>query len=167
MTSYPSQVNQALIDAHRDIAKLMPFIHLPIQSGSNKILKAMNRKYTAEQYLDVVDKLRKSRPDIAISSDFIVGFAGETDKDFEETLKICKKVNYATAFSFKYSMRYHAEILQHIIYGKYFCGVTKMDHLILIDSVHGLPEDFSPLIIYAWEIFFAEMAFCKCSLICS
>ena len=105
MTSYPSQVNQALIDAHRDIAKLMPFIHLPIQSGSNKILKAMNRKYTAEQYLDVVDKLRKSRPDIAISSDFIVGFAGETDKDFEETLELCKKVNYATAFSFKYSIR--------------------------------------------------------------
>ena len=105
MTSYPSQVNQALIDAHRDIAKLMPFIHLPIQSGSNKILKAMNRKYTAEQYLDVVDKLKKSRPDIAISSDFIVGFAGETDKDFEETLEICKKVNYATAFSFKYSIR--------------------------------------------------------------
>ena len=105
MTSYPSQVNQALIDAHRDIAKLMPFIHLPIQSGSNKILKAMNRKYTAEQYLDVVDKLRKSRPDIAISSDFIVGFAGETDEDFEETLEICKKVNYATTFSFKYSIR--------------------------------------------------------------
>lgn len=105
MTSYPSQVNQALIDAHRDIAKLMPFIHLPIQSGSNKILKAMNRKYTVEQYLNVVDKLRKSRPDIAISSDFIVGFAGETDKDFEETLEICKKVNYATAFSFKYSIR--------------------------------------------------------------
>ena len=105
MTSYPSQVNQALIDAHRNIAKLMPFIHLPIQSGSNKILKAMNRKYTAEQYLDVVDKLRKSRPDIAISSDFIVGFAGETDEDFEETLEICKKVNYATAFSFKYSIR--------------------------------------------------------------
>lgn len=105
MTSYPSQVNQALIDAHRDITKLMPFIHLPIQSGSNKILKAMNRKYTVEQYLNVVDKLRKSRPDIAISSDFIVGFAGETDKDFEETLEICKKVNYATAFSFKYSIR--------------------------------------------------------------
>lgn len=105
MTSYPSQVNQALIDAHKDIEKLMPFIHLPIQSGSNKILKAMNRKYTVEQYLDVVDKLRKSRPDIAISSDFIVGFAGETEKDFEETLDICKKVNYATSFSFKYSIR--------------------------------------------------------------
>lgn len=105
MTSYPSQVNQALIDAHRDIQKLMPFIHLPIQSGSNKILKLMNRKYTVEEYIDVVDKLRKSRPDIAISSDFIVGFAGETDKDFEETLEICKKVNYATAFSFKYSIR--------------------------------------------------------------
>ena len=105
MTSYPSQVNQDLIDAHRDIKKLMPFIHLPIQSGSNKILKAMNRKYTVEQYLDVVDKLRKSRPDIAISSDFIVGFAGEEDRDFEETLELCKKVGFATAFSFKYSIR--------------------------------------------------------------
>lgn len=105
MTSYPSQVNQDLIDAHRDIAKLTPFIHLPIQSGSNKILKAMNRKYTVEQYLDVVEKLRKARPDIAISSDFIVGFASETDKDFEETLELCKKVNYSTTFSFKYSIR--------------------------------------------------------------
>lgn len=105
MTSYPSQVNQDLIDAHRDIAKLMPFIHLPIQSGSDKILKAMNRKYTVEQYLNVVEKLKKSRSDIAISSDFIVGFAGETDKDFEDTLEVCKKVNYATTFSFKYSIR--------------------------------------------------------------
>ncbi|MDD2839525.1 MAG: tRNA (N6-isopentenyl adenosine(37)-C2)-methylthiotransferase MiaB [Rickettsiales bacterium] len=105
MTSYPSQVNQDLIDAHRDITKLMPFIHLPIQSGSDKILKAMNRKYTVEQYLNVVKKLRKSRSDIAISSDFIVGFAGETDKDFEETLELCRQVNYATTFSFKYSIR--------------------------------------------------------------
>jgi len=105
MTSYPSQVNQHLIDAHKDIEKLMPFIHLPIQSGSDKILKAMNRKYTVEQYLDVVHKLRKSRNDIAISSDFIVGFAGETDEDFQETLNLCKKVNYATTFSFKYSVR--------------------------------------------------------------
>ncbi|HSQ98223.1 MAG TPA: tRNA (N6-isopentenyl adenosine(37)-C2)-methylthiotransferase MiaB [Rickettsiales bacterium] len=105
MTSYPSQVNQDLIDAHGNIEKLMPFIHLPIQSGSNKVLKAMNRRYTVEQYLDVVDKLRKSRPDIAISSDFIVGFAGETDKDFEETLELCKKVNYSMTFSFKYSIR--------------------------------------------------------------
>ena len=105
MTSYPSQVNQALIDAHREVKKLMPFIHLPIQSGSNKILKAMNRKYTVEQYIDVVDKLRKSRPDIAISSDFIVGFAGETDEDFQQTLDVCNKINYATTFSFKYSIR--------------------------------------------------------------
>lgn len=105
MTSYPSQVNQALIEAHKDISKLMPFIHLPIQSGSNRILKLMNRKYTVEQYLDVINKLRASRPDIAISSDFIVGFASETDKDFEETLKICEQVKYATSFSFKYSIR--------------------------------------------------------------
>lgn len=105
MTSYPSQVNSALINAHRDISKLMPFIHLPIQSGSDKVLKAMNRKYTVEQYLNVVNNLRKSRPDIAISSDFIVGFAGESDKDFQDTLDLCEKVKYATAFSFKYNIR--------------------------------------------------------------
>jgi len=105
MTSYPTQVTQDIIDAHKDIEKLMPFIHLPIQSGSNKVLKLMNRRYTREAYIEIVEKLRKSRPDIAISSDFIVGFAGESDKDFEETLDICDLIKYSAAFSFKYSPR--------------------------------------------------------------
>jgi tRNA-2-methylthio-N6-dimethylallyladenosine synthase len=83
----------------------MPFIHLPIQSGSNAILKAMNRKYTTQQYLEILEKLKKSRPDIAISSDFIVGFPGETDNDFNDTMDLCKKVNFASSFSFKYSPR--------------------------------------------------------------
>lgn len=104
-TSYPSQFRQDLIDAHRDVEKLMPYIHLPIQSGSDRILKAMNRKYTVQEYLDIIEKIRESRPDIAISSDFIVGFGDETEKDFEDTLNLVDKVNYAQAFSFKYSVR--------------------------------------------------------------
>ncbi|MDR3290151.1 MAG: tRNA (N6-isopentenyl adenosine(37)-C2)-methylthiotransferase MiaB [Rickettsiales bacterium] len=105
MTSYPTQVGQDLIEAHANVTKLMPFIHLPIQSGSNAVLKRMNRRYTAEQYLNVVENLRKARPDIAISSDFIVGFAGETDKDFDDTLELCKQVKFSSTFSFKYSIR--------------------------------------------------------------
>jgi tRNA-2-methylthio-N6-dimethylallyladenosine synthase len=105
MTSYPTQVGLDLIECHRDIEKLMPFIHLPIQSGSDNVLKLMNRKYTKEIYLDVVKKLRKARTDIAISSDFIVGFAGETDEDFCDTLKLCEEVGFSQSFSFKYSPR--------------------------------------------------------------
>ena len=104
-TSYPVDITDEMIAAHRDIAKLMPYIHLPIQSGSDTILKAMNRRYTTEQYLDVVEKLRDARPDIAISSDFIVGFPNETDEDFKKTLDIVNKVSYAASFSFKYSPR--------------------------------------------------------------
>ena len=105
MTSYPSQVNKNLIEAHKTIEKLMPFIHLPIQSGSNRILKLMNRKYTVEEYIDIVEQLRKSRNDIAISSDFIVGFPDEKDEDFNETLKLCEKIKYSSSFSFKFSPR--------------------------------------------------------------
>ena len=104
-TSYPSQFTDEMIFAHRDLKKLMPFIHLPAQSGSNRILKAMNRKYTREQYLELVNKIKKQIPDIALSSDFIVGFAGETEEDFQETLSLVKEVNYASSFSFKYSPR--------------------------------------------------------------
>jgi tRNA-2-methylthio-N6-dimethylallyladenosine synthase len=104
-TSYPSQVTQDLIDAHKNIEKLMPYIHLPIQSGSDEVLKSMNRKYTVEQYLEVVKKIREARPDIAISSDFIVGFAGETEEQFQETFELVKKVKFAQAFSFMYSPR--------------------------------------------------------------
>lgn len=104
-TSYPSEMTDNIISAHRDVKKLMPYIHLPIQSGSNRILKAMNRQYTREEYLDIIDRFRAVRPDIAISSDFIVGFPGETDADFEETMDIVRRVKYASSFSFKFSAR--------------------------------------------------------------
>jgi len=104
-TSYPRDVNDELINAHRDIEKLMPYIHLPIQSGSNRILELMNRKHTAEAYLETIDKARKARPDIAISSDFIVGFPGETDEDFQDTMRLVEKVGYTACYSFKYSAR--------------------------------------------------------------
>ena len=104
-TSYPTDMDQDLIDAHGDDSRLMPFLHLPIQSGSNKILKLMNRRYTREVYLDLIAKFRQSRPDIVFSSDFIVGFPGETDEDFEETIDIIEKVNYGQCYSFKYSPR--------------------------------------------------------------
>lgn len=104
-TSYPSKMTQNLIDAHADTPKLMPYVHLPAQAGSDKTLKAMNRKYTVQGYEDIVERFRKARPDIAISSDFIVGFPGESEADFEETLALVKRINYASSFSFKFSAR--------------------------------------------------------------
>ena len=104
-TSYPSKITQNLIEAHKDLNKLMPYIHLPIQSGSDKILKAMNRQYTASSYEEIVASFRKARPDIAVSSDFIVGFPGETEDDFQQTMEVVKRVRYASSFSFKYSPR--------------------------------------------------------------
>ena len=104
-TSYPSEMTDNIITAHRDVSKLMPYIHLPIQSGSNTILKAMNRQYTREEYLDIIRRFREVCPDIAISSDFIVGFPGETDEDFQQTMDLVSQVNYASSFSFKYSAR--------------------------------------------------------------
>ena len=104
-TSYPSKITKNLISAHADCKKLMPYIHIPIQSGSDNILKAMNRKYTVAEYEKIVAAFRKVCPDIAISSDFIVGFPGETEQDFNETLELVKRVKYASSFSFKYSPR--------------------------------------------------------------
>jgi tRNA-2-methylthio-N6-dimethylallyladenosine synthase len=94
-----------LIEAHRDVEQLAPFLHLPVQSGSDRILKAMNRQHTGEDYLRIVDRVRSARPDIALASDFIVGFPGESEKDFEETLVLVKAANFAQAYSFKYSPR--------------------------------------------------------------
>ena len=105
MTSHPGDMTQALIDAHRDVATLMPFLHLPVQAGSDRILKAMNRAHTGEDYLRILDRVRAARPDIAISGDFIVGFPGETDADFEATLDLVRQIGHAQAFSFKYSPR--------------------------------------------------------------
>ncbi len=104
-TNHPVDVNQELIDAHKDITKLMPYIHLPVQSGSNRILKLMNRKHTCEEYIEIIENIRNARNDIALSSDFITGFPGETDKDFESTIELVKKIKYAQAYSFNYSPR--------------------------------------------------------------
>jgi tRNA-2-methylthio-N6-dimethylallyladenosine synthase len=104
-TSHPRDMDQELIDAHRDVPALMPYLHLPVQSGSNRILEAMNRKHTREFYLDIIDRLRQARPDIALSSDFIVGFPGESNEDFEATLDLIRAVGFAQGYSFKYSVR--------------------------------------------------------------
>ena len=104
-TSHPNDMDDDLIAAHADTPELMPYLHLPVQSGSDRILKAMNRKHTADSYLRLIERIRATRPDIAMSGDFIVGFPGETDADFEETLALMDAVGYAHAFSFKYSLR--------------------------------------------------------------
>ncbi|MDQ2877693.1 MAG: tRNA (N6-isopentenyl adenosine(37)-C2)-methylthiotransferase MiaB [Pseudomonadota bacterium] len=104
-TSHPNDMTQGLIDAHRDVGSLMPFLHLPVQSGSSRILKAMNRSHTRDSYLRVLDRVREVRADIALSGDFIVGFPGETEVDFADTLSLVDSVGYAQAFSFKYSPR--------------------------------------------------------------
>jgi tRNA-2-methylthio-N6-dimethylallyladenosine synthase len=104
-TSHPRDMDDDLIAAHRDVSTLMPFLHLPIQSGSDRILTAMNRKHTADEYRRIVDRLRAARPDIALSSDFIVGHPGETEADFEATMALVRDVGFAQAYSFKYSPR--------------------------------------------------------------
>jgi tRNA-2-methylthio-N6-dimethylallyladenosine synthase len=104
-TSHPNDMDDDLIAAHGDLPALMPYLHLPVQSGSDRILKAMNRKHTAEDYLRLIDRIRTARPDIVLSSDFIVGFPGETDRDFEDTLDLIRAVGFGAAFSFKYSAR--------------------------------------------------------------
>jgi len=104
-TSYPADMNDALIDAHRSVPKLMPFLHLPVQSGSDRVLAAMNRRHSADAYRCLADRLREARPDLALSSDFIVGFPGETDEDFRATLRLVEDVEFASSYSFKYSPR--------------------------------------------------------------
>ena len=104
-TSHPNDMTDALIAAHSEIDKLMPFLHLPVQSGSNRVLKAMNRSHSAEGYLRLLERVRAGRPDIALSGDFIVGFPGETEAEFAETLALIDAAGYAQAFSFKYSPR--------------------------------------------------------------
>ena len=104
-TSYPADVDDDLIACHRDLKKLMPYLHLPIQSGSDRILKAMNRRHNSSDYLRIVEKLQQANPALRMSSDFIVGFPGETDEDFKATLDVVDRVKYIQAFSFKYSRR--------------------------------------------------------------
>jgi tRNA-2-methylthio-N6-dimethylallyladenosine synthase len=104
-TSHPNDMAEDLIAAHAEEPKLMPYLHLPVQAGSDRVLKAMNRRHTAEAYLRLIERIRAARPDIALSGDFIVGFPGETEAEFEETLALARTVGYAHAFSFKYSAR--------------------------------------------------------------
>jgi tRNA-2-methylthio-N6-dimethylallyladenosine synthase len=104
-TSHPRDMGDDLIAAHRDNPRLMPYLHLPVQSGSDAVLETMNRKHRADDYRRIIDKLRAVRPDIALTSDFIVGFPGESDADFEATMQLVRDVGFATAFSFKYSKR--------------------------------------------------------------
>ncbi|MET3664154.1 tRNA (N6-isopentenyl adenosine(37)-C2)-methylthiotransferase MiaB [Caulobacter sp. 1776] len=104
-TSHPRDMGEDLIEAHGELPELMPYLHLPVQAGSDKILKAMNRDHTAESYVKLIEKIRAARPDIAMSGDFIVGFPGERDGDFDKTLELVREVGFASAFSFKYSRR--------------------------------------------------------------
>ncbi len=104
-TSHPRDMDEDLIAAHGELEALMPYLHLPVQAGSDKVLKAMNRGHSAEHYLRLVERIRAARPDIALSGDFIVGFPGESDADFENTLEVVREARYASAFSFKYSRR--------------------------------------------------------------
>jgi tRNA-2-methylthio-N6-dimethylallyladenosine synthase len=117
-TSHPKDMHEELYRAHAEVPALMPFLHLPVQSGSDKILKAMNRKHTRDDYFRAIDKMRHARPDIAFSSDFITGFPGETDEDFEMTLDLIERVKFASAYSFNYSPRpgTPAAALQHQIH---------------------------------------------------
>ena len=104
-TSHPHDMDEDLIRAHRDVDRLMPFLHLPVQSGSDRILAAMNRRHTADEYRSLVERLREARPNLALSSDFIVGFPGESDEDFAATLRLVSDIGFCQAFSFKYSPR--------------------------------------------------------------
>ena len=104
-TSHPRDMDDDLIAAHRDLPQVMPFLHLPVQAGSDRILAAMNRKHTGDEYRRLVERIREARPDIALSSDFIVGFPGETDADFEDTIRLVDEIGFASSYSFKYSPR--------------------------------------------------------------
>ena len=105
MTSHPNDMSEDLIEAHRDVPALAPYLHLPVQSGSDTVLKSMNRRHRVSDYLDVVARVRAARPDIAFSSDFIVGYPGETDVDFDQTLALVRAVGFASSYAFKYSPR--------------------------------------------------------------
>ncbi|WP_112661992.1 tRNA (N6-isopentenyl adenosine(37)-C2)-methylthiotransferase MiaB [Microvirga flavescens] len=112
-TSHPRDMDEELIAAHRDLPALMPYLHLPVQSGSDRILDLMNRKHTGDEYRRLIERIRQARPDIALSSDFIVGFPGETDQDFEDTMRLVADIGFASTFSFKYSPRPGTPAAEH------------------------------------------------------
>jgi len=133
-TSHPRDMSEDLIAAHRDISKLMPYLHLPVQSGSDRVLAAMNRQHTAAEYLRLVERIRAANPEIALSSDFIVGFPGESDEDFEATLSLVREVGYAQAFSFKYSPRPGTPAATH---EDQIADDVKSDRLTILQQILG------------------------------
>jgi tRNA-2-methylthio-N6-dimethylallyladenosine synthase len=132
MTSHPRDMSDDLIAAHAEVPQLMPFLHLPVQSGSDRILAKMNRKHTAAEYVDLIARVRKARPDIALSSDFIVGFPGETDKDAEDTLALIEAIGFAQAFSLKYSARPGTPAAGH---GEQVDDAVKSERLLCLQAV--------------------------------
>ncbi len=132
MTSHPRDMSDDLIAAHADVPQLMPFLHLPVQSGSDRILAKMNRKHTAAEYVDLIARIRKARPDIALSSDFIVGFPGETEQDAEDTIALIETVGFAQAFSFKYSARPGTPAAEH---GDQLDEAVKSERLLRLQAV--------------------------------
>ncbi len=136
-TSHPRDMDDELIAAHRDLRALMPYLHLPVQSGSDRILKAMNRRHTADDYRRLVDRIRSVRPDIALSGDFIVGFPGETDTDFAATMRLISDVTYAAAYSFKYSPRPGtpgAEMKDHVAEDEKSARLTELQALLFVQQ---------------------------------
>ena len=137
-TSHPRDMSDDLITAHGRIEKLMPYLHLPVQSGSDRVLEAMNRQHRADDYRRLVEKIRNARNDIALSSDFIVGFPGETEQDFEATLALVREVGYAQAFSFKYSARPGTPAAAH---AKQIPDAVKSERLAALQEVLGAQQD--------------------------
>lgn len=136
-TSHPKDLSPGLVEAYRDLPKLCNHIHLPVQSGSNAVLKKMNRKYTREDYMERIARLKEVRPDIALTSDMIVGFPGETDADFEETLDLIRQVGFSGVFAFKYSDRPNAPAVGYD--GK----VSEEDKSRRLDALHVLEKELS------------------------
>ena len=145
MTSHPADMTEGLIKAHGDVEVLMPYLHLPVQSGDDQVLKAMNRKYTSLEYLRIIERLRNTRPDMVFSSDIIIGFPGETDQAFENTLDLVGKVNYSQAYSFKYSRRPGTP--GSIMKGQVAESVKSERLLILQEILHAQQLDFNKAFI--------------------
>lgn len=144
MTSHPRDMDDALIDAHGSIPKLMPFLHLPVQHGADEILKTMNRKHTADHFRDIIARVRKACPGIGLSSDFIVGFPGETDKHFEELMQMVRDIGFTTSYSFKYSARpgTPAANMQNLVPDKVADERLKQLQTLLFDQHRQFNESF-------------------------
>lgn len=144
MTSHPRDMDDALIDAHGNIPKLMPFLHLPVQHGADEILKTMNRKHTADHFRDIIARVRKACPGIGLSSDFIVGFPGETDKHFEELMQMVRDIGFTTSYSFKYSARpgTPAANMQNLVPDKIADERLKQLQALLFDQHKQFNESF-------------------------